>query len=337
MKYQLGDRIVLLHSGEEGTIVDFINKEMVLVEVQRVSFPVFLDQIDFPYFRNFTAKPVVEKPRIQPKRRIEDIRPEKPTAPSIREDGILLSLLPVYDKDVFDEDVVSHFRISLINGLPDTLKFTYRLLLSGTTAFELSNELRPGGDIYLHDIPMEDMNGSSRLNFTFSLAEPGRDRSPQVEVQHKVKPRQLFADLDEMRRLNRGHFSYILLKEWPALDIGSFPIPTGTVAAGTPLPKRKSSVPPQTVVDLHIEKLTQEWRSLPPLEILATQLAAFEKAYDAIVDHRQPLLTVIHGVGKGVLRDEIHERLRSKREVSSFVNQYHPLFGYGATEIHLRY
>ncbi|NDC78621.1 MAG: hypothetical protein EBZ67_12225 [Chitinophagia bacterium] len=337
MKYQVGDRIVLLHSGEEGMIMDFINREMVLVDVQGVTFPVFMDQIDFPYFHDFTRKKEVQKPVMQPKRKIEDIRPEKKPPPAARELGIQLSFLPVFDKDVFDDDVVSYFRISLINGLRDTLNFTYRLFLSGEKSFELSNELRPGADFYLHDIPLEDMNGSPRLSFSLSLPNPGRDRASAIEVQHRVKAKQLFEDMDEMRRSNRAHFTYTLLKDWPPPEKET-PIYPGSPGGERPGPGiRKPAQPPQTVVDLHIEKLIQEWKSLPNHEILAIQLAAFEKAYEAIIDHRQPMLTVIHGVGKGVLRDEIHERLRSKREVSSFVNQYHPLFGYGATEIHLRY
>ena len=54
------------------------------------------------------------------------------------------------------------------------------------------------------------------------------------------------------------------------------------------------------------------------------------------VAHHQPSLIVIHGVGRE-LRDEIHDILRLKKEVKSFVNQYHPHFGYGATEIFFQY
>jgi dsDNA-specific endonuclease/ATPase MutS2 len=46
---------------------------------------------------------------------------------------------------------------------------------------------------------------------------------------------------------------------------------------------------------------------------------------------------VIHGIGEGKLRDEIHDILRLKKEVKSFVNQYDPRFGYGATEIFFQY
>ncbi|RYF91406.1 MAG: hypothetical protein EOO03_01400, partial [Chitinophagaceae bacterium] len=66
------------------------------------------------------------------------------------------------------------------------------------------------------------------------------------------------------------------------------------------------------------------------------QLNEFEKYYELAVAHRQPNLTVIHGVGEGKLRDEIHELLRLKKEVKSFVNQFHPLYGFGATEIYFK-
>ena len=94
---------------------------------------------------------------------------------------------------------------------------------------------------------------------------------------------------------------------------------------------------PRSVVDLHIEKLSDDWKHLRNHEIMALQLRTFEKYYDLAIAHRQPTLIVIHGVGEGVLRNEIHDILRLKREVKSFINQYHPSFGYGATEIYFQY
>ena len=59
MKYQLGDTVLILHSQEEGEVVEIINEEMVLVDVNGVRFPVYLDQIDFPYFKRFSEKKLV--------------------------------------------------------------------------------------------------------------------------------------------------------------------------------------------------------------------------------------------------------------------------------------
>ena len=58
MKYQIGDDILVLHSNEEGKVVDFINDKMVMIEVRGVKFPAYMDQIDFPYFKRFTQKKI---------------------------------------------------------------------------------------------------------------------------------------------------------------------------------------------------------------------------------------------------------------------------------------
>lgn len=67
------------------------------------------------------------------------------------------------------------------------------------------------------------------------------------------------------------------------------------------------------------------------------QLSEFEKWYDLAVAHHQPNFIVIHGVGSGRLKEEIHELLKIRKEVKYFVNQYDPRFGYGATEIAFQY
>jgi hypothetical protein len=93
----------------------------------------------------------------------------------------------------------------------------------------------------------------------------------------------------------------------------------------------------RSVIDLHIEKLTENWKHLSNFEILSIQLSEFEKYYHLAIVHHQPSLIVIHGVGEGKLRNEVHDILRLKHEVKSFVNQYHPRYGYGATEIYFQY
>ena len=95
--------------------------------------------------------------------------------------------------------------------------------------------------------------------------------------------------------------------------------------------------PARSVVDLHIEKITDNWKHLNNFEILTLQLKEFDKWYHLAIAHHQPGLIVIHGVGKGRLKEEIHDILKTKKEVKHFINQYDPRFGYGATEIFFQY
>jgi dsDNA-specific endonuclease/ATPase MutS2 len=71
--------------------------------------------------------------------------------------------------------------------------------------------------------------------------------------------------------------------------------------------------------------------------MLTLQLQIFEKYFDLAVAHHLPSMIAIHGVGSGRLRDEIHDLLRMKRNVKSFINQYLARYGYGATEIFFQY
>ena len=56
MKFQIGDKVLVLHSEEEGEVTDIINSKMVMVDVRGVKFPAYTDQLDFPYFKRFTEK-----------------------------------------------------------------------------------------------------------------------------------------------------------------------------------------------------------------------------------------------------------------------------------------
>ncbi|MEO6819791.1 MAG: hypothetical protein ABI204_08705, partial [Ginsengibacter sp.] len=56
MKYTVGDTILVLHSNEEGEVTEIMNEKMVMIKVDNVQFPVYMDQIDFPYFKRFTEK-----------------------------------------------------------------------------------------------------------------------------------------------------------------------------------------------------------------------------------------------------------------------------------------
>lgn len=102
--------------------------------------------------------------------------------------------------------------------------------------------------------------------------------------------------------------------------------------------KIKENLPAvRSVVDLHIEKIIDNHGSLDSFEILQIQLKEFEKWYQIALINHMPNLIIIHGVGKGTLKEEIHQLLKNKAEVKNFVNQYDHRFGFGATEIFFQY
>jgi len=338
MKYQLGDRVLLLHSNEEGQIVEIISDKVVVVDVDGVKFPAYTDQIDFPYFKRFSEK---KKPAPKARQYIDSLKIEKSSARYKVEDGVWLAFLPVYNKDIFDDDVVENLKIYLVNQTKENLRFVYALRYSGDKDIELKNEIPSLSDFYLHDIPFEKLNDSPRFDFEFSLAEPRKGMTDYFESSLKLRPKQIFQKIGELKEKQQAHFSYLLFKEYPEMttpekfDLGKLSASGYHVVEASKF--RARAEPARTVVDLHIEKLTDKPESLSNLEKLDLQLRTFEKFYELAVFHHLPMMIVVHGVGSGKLRDEIHDVLRLKKEVKSFVNQYHPSFGYGATEIYFQY
>jgi len=339
MKYQIGDTVLLLHSNEEGQVVDIMNDKMLMVDVKGVTFPVYMDQVDFPYFKRFTEKKIV--PVKKEKQYVDDVRKEKIPKEKQVADGVWLTFLPVMDTDEFGDDVVEELKLHLVNRTETPFHFIYKLHFFGKPDFELKNSIHPFEDFYLHDIDFADLNDSPSFEFDFSLITPAKHKAEHYEASVKLKPKQLFAKIEELKKKNEASFSQLLFENYPDKQIDDV-VEMGRLAArGYKIYEaskaRQHMEPARTVVDLHIEKLTDDWKHLSNFDILMMQLKAFEKYYQLSVAHHQASLIVIHGVGEGVLRDEIHEKLRLKREVKTFVNQFHPSFGYGATEIFFQY
>lgn len=86
-------------------------------------------------------------------------------------------------------------------------------------------------------------------------------------------------------------------------------------------------------IDLHIEKLSSDFRDLSASGILEIQLKAFESAFDRALAEGLEKLIVIHGVGNGFLRNEVHKRLAGNPAIRHFKDARKERFGYGATEI----
>jgi len=338
MKYQIGDEIIVLLSNEEGRVVEVMNDKMVMIEVRGVKFPAYMDQIDFPYFKRFTEKKLFAEKPIAPKVYVDQVPKEKPQPNKIPvSDGVWLSFIPKFSLDDFNDEVVDLLKIHLVNKTHTAYKFVYTQQFAGRTDFELRNEIAPFHDFYLHDISFETVNNSPFFAFDFSLAQPDKKKAPHFEASLKLKPKQVFKKIEEMKDNNEPTLSYQLFTEYPDKSDEPYFELSSLAAKGFKVydasKVRQNLAPARSVVDLHIEKLTDSWKHLSNFEILTIQLHEFQKWYDLAVAHRQPSLIIIHGVGAGVLRDEIHEIIKTKKEVKRYINQYDPRFGYGATEI----
>jgi hypothetical protein len=97
-----------------------------------------------------------------------------------------------------------------------------------------------------------------------------------------------------------------------------------------------SSELPESVVDLHIEKLTNKPQTMAKEEILKLQLEIFQKKLDQAIVAGYDSITFVHGVGNGVLRDRIHKICSQMDHIRFFKDARKEKFGYGATEVRIK-
>jgi hypothetical protein len=342
MKYQIGDDIIVLHSSEEGKVIDIISDKMVMIEIRGVKFPAYMDQIDFPYFYRFSKKKLVPDAITKPKLFIDSIPKEKPQPNTIKAlDGVWISIIPKFALDDFDDEVVESLKIYLINKTNISYNFTYNFLLKQEPHFGINSSIDAFHDFYIHDVPFANINDSPSFLVEFSLKTANKNMADFYETNLKLKAKQIFDKIEKIKKENVPTINYKLFDDYPIkvieekFDISKLVNKGFKVYDAGKI--KENLIPARSVVDLHIEKLTNDFGGKTNFEILSIQLKEFEKWYHLAVANYMQSFIVIHGIGKGTLKDEIHSILKAKKEVKSFINQYDNRFGYGATEIFFKY
>lgn len=87
----------------------------------------------------------------------------------------------------------------------------------------------------------------------------------------------------------------------------------------------------ENLLDLYSEKLVQDRN-----QALAKQLAIFKETFNKALQKKVRKLIIIHGYGKGILRQEIQVFLRGQEGVDFFDAPYIK-YGHGAIQVEIKY
>jgi len=87
-------------------------------------------------------------------------------------------------------------------------------------------------------------------------------------------------------------------------------------------------------VDLHIEKLVKSYKHMTNYEILTLQVNTAERQLLFAMSKRISKIIFIHGVGEGVLKEELYF-LFNKYDGIKFYSANYQKYGAGATEVYI--
>lgn len=103
---------------------------------------------------------------------------------------------------------------------------------------------------------------------------------------------------------------------------------------GKPAPRRSKKAESKMVVDLHAHQLVDSTKGMNNFDILNLQLDTARRRLEFAIEKGIQSVVFIHGVGEGVLKEELHYLFRRHGNISYFDADFR-VYGQGATEIYI--
>ncbi|MGF7080098.1 Smr/MutS family protein [Mucilaginibacter sp. UYCu711] len=314
MKYKLGDFVRFVDEKMEGHITRIIDEEMIGVTTE--------DDFEIPVLaRKVTLVHGYKAPGTEIA--TETNEPQTPQG-EFKTKGIYLGVVP-------DTKVNSVVHFNLINYT------SFQLLIALTTekqAFkgEYAGIVAPQSAVKIYSAQLADLQLWPKLvlNILYYTTQNFEAPSP-LTITEKFKAKDFAGSKKDLPVLNQQGW---LIQ----LDEPDFVIDAEQLKESFYKPAEEKVVvtKPSREVDLHIEKLRDDYQFINSTEILKIQLDYFNKALDAAIVHQLNDIVFIHGAGNGTLRNEIHRSLGKHPKVQTFMDALKEKFGYGATRVVLK-
>ncbi|HYV94330.1 MAG TPA: Smr/MutS family protein [Chitinophagales bacterium] len=328
-KFSIGEKVFLVHLQEEAVINRIINDELMYVGVGEMEIPVFTSDVSREVTESKMERPDQGNSSLPQEKNLPSEKIEKTNK------GIFLSLEPVKSGGE-----ISSFNIFLINDTAFPIDFNYYFFTHDQIHFALKKLLVPYNYLMLHSIEYDLLNETPAVQLE---VRDVMNQNFRGKMDQKIKPQNFFNKLFLTPIIQKETYQYKVQtqslqpkKEERKEQVGFDAEVLKQMMMDTPVIKDNETESADIETDLHIEALTMDHGTMDASEMLHVQLTRFQQALDRAIARNAGRLYMIHGVGSGKLKNEIHKMLKSYKEVRSFNNDYHPRYGYGATEIILK-
>ena len=345
MFFKLGQEVVLKFTGDSGKISEIHSDGMVVVYVAHddMYIPVYEEDLTLPS----------EFKGIENEAKNSKVKPtDAELFPIKTQYNILTSLgIQLAFEEVRKHDDIEKYKIYLINDTEEEAIFVFKLKVEDKNLMEVDGKTERLSVLFLGEMFYDELNDSPVADMEISrITTSGLE--PVIHKSLKIKAKQFFNSVLTAPLLNKVVHHFVFFPSLLAEDETKKEedLKTYTKRASVPLPKATVYNPTEITpfrskndvkelaefspeIDLHIENLTTNHKGLSNSQILTIQVAHFERFMQKAIRLGVDRVFVIHGIGKGKLRDAITTRLIQEFDFHSFKNEYHPRYGFGATEI----
>ncbi len=337
MKFTIGQRVRMKRTDNNGEVTSLLPGGLVQVKLDNGlgHIPIPEEALEpLPAGTN-PARPVVAPPQ-------QRSNPEVSGG-----NGVQIAFDTVLDNQA--EPVA--YEVYLLNSTPHKIIYELKVFTHADRRWTKTGQLEPNTKKRLDAVQYAWLNEKLSCELDVRSVIPG-GTGPRHFQKVNVKGNQFFSKLTEVPELYREAHLYVVFPtlRQPDAAPASAPHPTSLKAltkahlASKPRKQEPSLKKVErtnlhaklgfdNTIDLHLPALVRDPASVPKDQVLATQLRYFENYLQMALKLGVDNIFIIHGVGNGILRKEIHKHLEKTPFVRKFKNEYHEKFGYGATEV----
>jgi hypothetical protein len=314
MKYKLGDFVRFVDEKLEGYVTRIIDEQMIGVTVEDdFEIPVLASKVTYVHGHGAASHDE------------EYVAPTNLPVGEFKSKGVYIAV-------VTDAKANALVHLYLVN------ETSYQLLTAVTTEEqktlkgEFAGIIEPQSFAKIYSAKLSDLQLWPK--FIFQVLFYTRQNQPLVEplnVTEQFKAKD-FSGAKKLVPILKQQ-AWLIQLDQPELIIDAQKLKESFFK---PAEEKQEVQKPVTELDLHIEKLRDDYQFLSSSEILNIQTDHFKKALDGAIVHQMPDITFIHGTGNGILKHELHKLLSKHPKVQTFMDARKEKFGYGATKVILK-
>lgn len=254
-----------------------------------------------------------------------------------------------FDTVLSNEAMPVAYEVYLLNSTPHKIIYEFKALTHSDRRWIKVGQMEPNTKKRLEPVEYRWLNEKLSVELDVRTVIPG-GTGPRHFQKVSIKGKQFFNKLTEVPELYREAHLYVVFPKLQKPTTAPAAEPKGPtlkaltreVMAQKP-PKSpvvkvertnlRAKMDFENTIDLHLEALVRDPAEVPRDQVLSTQLRHFENYLSMALKLGVDNIFVIHGVGDGILKREVHKILDKTRYVRKYKNEYNKKFGYGATEV----
>lgn len=314
----IGDRVRMLHSNEEGVISKISSGGRIEIEIEEgFRIPamkneiVIISPVEEKYFGKTSSETFDDLGTSN--RNISDF-----------DEGIYLAYLPINDREYLPY-ILNNSGENYLCVINEIFGDNAKTIFSERLSAKTSKKLAPKNP--------QDFESWPPLELIFyPINEQISKRERAFERKLKFKASSFFKSKKAIPLIGKNGYLFKISEQTQEIDSKTFL----DAILEPKVEDQKPRIPrPDKEIDLHIEELVKDHSFMSNAEILRLQMDTFDKALNQAIASGMDEITFIHGIGNGVLRKEIHKYLSQLGNIKYFQDKQKSPFGYGATLVRI--